>query len=179
MCLTDSSLHFPPSSSPLHHDTTQQQWSGNIDSIARSLELTYGNLQCLFHLVFGWTVYAYSKNDFVFCRPLCWLPPSASVYMFETHDMKVLCIPRLCFISLAAQWLPAVGQTIRTHTSRKISQQELRLRIGTTCVLVLFFFSIMNIIIINFTVPDNGNHTKKTNKRIFGLWSSSEHKKKK
>lgn len=89
-----------PSSSPLHHDTTQQQWSGNIDYIARSLELTYGNLQWLFHLVFGWTVYAYSKNDFVFCRPLCWLPPSASVYMFETHDMKVLCIPRLCFISL-------------------------------------------------------------------------------
>lgn len=85
--------YISPSSSPLHHDTTQQQWSGNIDYIARSLELTYGNLQCLSHLVFGWTVYAYSKK----WQWLCFLPSSllittkcVRVYVWDTWHESVV-----------------------------------------------------------------------------------------
>lgn len=106
------------------------------------------------------------------CQWLCFLPFSllittkcVRVYVWDAWNESVQWL-------LNDFWL-SVRQS--GHTSRKISQQELRLRIGTTYVLV--FFSIMNIIIINFTVQDNGNHTKKQ-QHIFGLWSSSEHKKK-
>lgn len=84
-----------------------------------------------------------------FLAELCTYIPKMPMTLFfavlsaDHHQVRpCICLRRMKWkCSMTAQWLLAISQTIRTRMSRKISQQELRLRIGTTYVLVFFFQS--------------------------------------